>query len=51
MRHVYSGGSCCGTAAILRDLPVDITVICVSGQKENQILVHTLEQILEETGK
>jgi len=25
--------------------------ICVSGQKENQILVHTLEQILEETGK
>ena len=25
--------------------------VCVSGQKENQILVHTLEQILEETGK
>ena len=25
--------------------------VCVSGQKENQNLVHTLEQILEETGK
>ena len=53
--HLYE--ACLKRGILLRDcsnftgLACGYYRICVSGQKENQILVHTLEQILEETGK
>ena len=53
--HLYE--ACLKRGILLRDcsnftgLACGYYRVCVSGQKENQILVHTLEQILEETGK
>ena len=56
-RPLYLYEACLQRGILLRDcsnftgLACGYYRICVSGQKENQILVHTLEQILEETGK